>query len=265
MRAFKFALTTTLKNIKEKLNGAHPSLLWSGRGYHIIQPIDCPIPLEQIKEFAALDKEPSNEFLQFAARYLSANKRDQANHPALKSCMLRVPGTLNSKCKIAGIDPEVKIIQKWDGYRPDFKLLLGSFYADLVGKAKELEQNHACFTSVGQNDGGGTTSIQWIENILAHNPIDDHRKLIVGLILSRYLVNIRHLNYDQAYGIIWEWLDRCEQLRSLEPSRHFFDHEVVKRQLKEAWHCKIPHMGLLKMKRKYPDLYKKLIVIGGDS
>jgi hypothetical protein len=47
--------------------------------------------------------------------------------------MLRVPGSLNSRCKEAGIDAEVKILQEWDGYRPDYTLLLGSFYADLVG------------------------------------------------------------------------------------------------------------------------------------
>lgn len=188
MRAFKLALTTTLKNIKEKLGG-HPTVIWSGRGYHVIQPINCPIPLEQIKEFTALDPEPSNKFLQWAARYLSANKRDQANHPALKSCMLRIPGTRNSKCKDEGKDPEVKIIQKWDGYRPDFRLLMGSFSAYLVGRARELEQNRIQFSSVGQNG----TSTPWIEKIINDTPIDDYRKITIDLILSRYRINVRKL------------------------------------------------------------------------
>jgi hypothetical protein len=37
-KALKLTLNKTLKNIKEKLNdnNAHPSVLWSGNGYHII-------------------------------------------------------------------------------------------------------------------------------------------------------------------------------------------------------------------------------------
>ena len=51
--ALKMALTKTLNNIKVKLNGANPTVLWSGRGYHIIQPIDCPVNvnLDNVKEF----------------------------------------------------------------------------------------------------------------------------------------------------------------------------------------------------------------------
>jgi hypothetical protein len=48
--------------------------------------------------------------------------------------MLRVPGSLSSKCKAAGVEAEVKILQKWDGFRPDYRLLIGSFYAYLVGE-----------------------------------------------------------------------------------------------------------------------------------
>jgi hypothetical protein len=254
MRAFKLALTTTLKNIKQKLAG-HPTIIWSGRGYHIIQPISCHIPLEQIKELAALDPEPSNKFLQFAGRYLSANKNDNANHPALKSCMLRVPGSLNSKCKAAGIDSaEVKIIQKWDGYRPDFKLLIGSFCAYMVGKTKNLERQLQFISSASNN----AASAPWIETVLSHTPIEDYRKITVALILSRYLINVKRLDYNQAYSIIWQWLDRCASLKKLEPSRHYFDSYVVKYQLQEAARSKRLPMKLETLKERNPGLYKKL-------
>ena len=140
MRSIKLALTTTLKNIKKKLNGAHPTVLWSGRGIHVIQPIDCPVNLDGVKEFADLTSYPNNKFLQFAEGYLSNGKCDRGNYPAIRSCMLRVPYTRNLKCKEAGIDAEVKIIQKWDGYRPDYTLLRGSFYAYLVGE-RERERS----------------------------------------------------------------------------------------------------------------------------
>jgi hypothetical protein len=37
-RAHKLALSLTLKNIQEKLGG-NPTVLWSGNGHHIYQPV----------------------------------------------------------------------------------------------------------------------------------------------------------------------------------------------------------------------------------
>jgi hypothetical protein len=74
----------------------------------------------------------------------------------------------------------------------------------------------------------------WIEKLLSQTPIEDYRKITGALILSRYLINIKKLGYEQAYDIIWDWLDRCIGLRKLEPSRHHFDHYVVRYQLEEA-------------------------------
>jgi hypothetical protein len=48
--ACKTTLTKTLKRIKKKLSG-HPTVYWSGRGCHIIKPIDCPVNLDTVKEF----------------------------------------------------------------------------------------------------------------------------------------------------------------------------------------------------------------------
>ena len=39
--------------------------------------------------------------------------------------MIRIPGSLNSK--YAEGKSEVKIIQKWDGYRPPMNMLINSF------------------------------------------------------------------------------------------------------------------------------------------
>ena len=38
-----------MKNIKEKLNeGAYPTVLFTGGGYHIYQPVEIPTALENI-------------------------------------------------------------------------------------------------------------------------------------------------------------------------------------------------------------------------
>jgi hypothetical protein len=51
-RAHRMALTATLKNIKEKLLGANPTVIWTGNGYHIYQSIDSFI-LEEEEVFSS--------------------------------------------------------------------------------------------------------------------------------------------------------------------------------------------------------------------
>jgi hypothetical protein len=89
--------------------------------------------LEQETQFAKFD-EPSQDFLKFAAHFLSNDKSDGNNNPAFKSCLLRIPGSYNSK-----YDIQVKIIQRWDGFRPKANPLYYHFYIYLADrKLKEL-------------------------------------------------------------------------------------------------------------------------------
>jgi hypothetical protein len=255
MRSFKLALTATLKNIKEKIGG-HPTVYWSGRGYHIVQPIHCPIALEDVKELAALEpyNNISNKFLQFAERYLSANKCDKGNYPALKSCLLRVPGSYNAKCKAAGIDAEVKIIQRWDGHRPDYRLLLGSFYAYLVGK----KNSNLSVTTQNQGDNGEIVIIHWIEKLL-QTPIEDYRKNARDLIIIPYLI-VRRGMTDQAQILdtVMKWADKCAELKRLEPSRHEFAAKVQSR-IREVMRDRVSQMKLATLKEKNPELYDRLV------
>jgi hypothetical protein len=257
LRSFKLALTTTLKNIKEKIGG-HPTVLWSGHGYHVIQPIDCPIPLEQIKELADLESETSTKFLQFAERYLSGNRHDKAHHPAIKSCMLRIPNSINSKCKAEGIpDPGVKIIQRWDGYRPDYRLLMGSFYADLVGKQQRRHPNGLAKGYPQPKPWGQSSVVDWIERLL-QTPIEDYRKRTRDLIFIPYLLLRRGItDPNQICDIIMDWADKCAQLRKLDPSRREFERRIYSR-ISDVNQERIPHMKLQTLKEKYPELYKQL-------
>jgi hypothetical protein len=114
------ALEQTLQNIRDKLGG-YPTVIWSGHGYHIYLPVEAFV-LEEISEFAKFDQ-PSRRLIQFTEQYLSNKKSDPCHSftMSFKNCMLRVPGSYNSKNerKI-----EVSIIQKWDGFRPSIKPLL---------------------------------------------------------------------------------------------------------------------------------------------
>jgi hypothetical protein len=47
-------------------------------------------------------------------------------------------------------------------------------------------------------------------------PIGDYRKNAVSLILAPYIINIKKLSSDDAFNIIKEWLDKCNEIRRLD-------------------------------------------------
>jgi hypothetical protein len=89
-------LNRTLDTIKKRLNGFSPTVFWTGNGYHVYIVLDTR-PLELITDLTKLSTGPSNEFLKFAEIVFTNNKKDPAHSPSFKSCLLRIPYTLNSK------------------------------------------------------------------------------------------------------------------------------------------------------------------------
>jgi hypothetical protein len=136
-------LDKTLKNIREKFNAdVHPTVIWSGHGYHIYLPIEAFV-LEQESEFAKFGY-PSRKFIQFAEEFLSDGKTDPCHTKALsfKNCMLRIPGSINCKEANGMKQEEVRIVQQWDGIRPNIKPLLFRFDLYLlVSKSKDLHKH----------------------------------------------------------------------------------------------------------------------------
>jgi hypothetical protein len=124
------ALARTLKNINERLNRAIPSVLWSGNGYHIYLPVKAPL-LELETIFMELSNEPSRKFIQFAEQFLSDNESDSEHwkHVSFKNCMLRIPGSINSKN-----GQEVKLIRQWNNRRVEINYLLRDFRRYLIGE-----------------------------------------------------------------------------------------------------------------------------------
>ena len=81
----------------------NPTVLWTGNGYHIYIVLDTR-PLELITDLVELSDNPSEEFLKFAEFIFTNKRKDSCHNPSFKSCLLRIPYTLNSKC----IDPKRK-------------------------------------------------------------------------------------------------------------------------------------------------------------
>jgi len=144
------ALTRTLNFIREKLgDNISPTVLWTGNGYHIYLPVTAFI-LELESIFADFE-DPSRQFIRWAEQFLTNNKADpcHSNSLSFKNCMVRVPGSFNSKLvqpnqkdEIANIpeSAEVKIIQRWNGIRPSIKPLLFNFYIYLADSKLENSQ-----------------------------------------------------------------------------------------------------------------------------
>ena len=266
-RAFKTALTKTLNNIKNKIGG-HPTLLWSGRGCHVIQPINCNnVDLDTVEQFSSLvrDKDVNKAFLQFASNYLSGGKRDSCNRTSLKSSLLRIPYSVNSRCKAEGKDPEVKILQEWDGFRPDFRLLLGSFYSHLVAKRIEEEQERAKKYSTmfegssnnNNNNNGLVLVTHWIEKLL-QTPLDDYRQCARDLIIIPYLVVRRGMtDTNEIEAIVMQWADACNELKSLRPSYREFEREMRSR-IHVVLRDRIPSMRFDTLQEENPELAQKL-------
>jgi hypothetical protein len=64
-------LNKTLKNISQRFNTAvHPTVIWSGHGYHIYLPVEAFL-LEEESEFARFGY-PSRKFIQFSEEFLSS-------------------------------------------------------------------------------------------------------------------------------------------------------------------------------------------------
>jgi hypothetical protein len=217
------ALRSTLRNINENLNGAEPTALWSGNGYHIYLPIQAfVLELESVFE---VFEQPSRQLIQWSEQFLTNNKADPRHTKSLsfKNCMLRIPGSYNSKFiqlddkgRIVSIPPEaqVRIMQKWNGVRPNIKPLLSKFYIYLAdAKIKEIHRQRKRLEKsknvVSSNDS--KTIIPWIETLL-QTPKSDYRKYVVWRIFAPYFINYRKSTYQDAFNTIKDWLVKCNSI-----------------------------------------------------
>jgi hypothetical protein len=209
-------LYRTLNKINEVFHGAQPTVLWTGGGYHIYQPIRGFV-LEQIDRFATYidpsKKDLTTRFMQFAEDYFTNKKSDPQHRPSVKSCLIRIPGTINSK-----YNQEVGIVQKWNGLRPPIQYLLRDYRTWLVAekindkREENKSKKHISSKSIGYNF---TNTIPWIEKLL-ETPIIDHRKYAIWRILTPYLFNVRKLPDNEVVNILNSWLNSCSIVRPLD-------------------------------------------------
>ena len=186
-----------------------------------------PSVLESVDVFnnEKFGSNPSQKFLRYAESFLSDGKCDPQHNKtvSLRNCMLRVPGSINSKN-----GQQVRILQFWNQFRPNIRYLLEGFYVHLCNQRIQEMHEYGSTNigvripklrspvSVGNGNGNGNgNGIQWIE-ILLQIPITDYRKFAIWRVLAPYLLNIRGLSQEQARNIIGNWLDECGRLQRLD-------------------------------------------------
>lgn len=132
------ALDKTVDNVAKDFPESIPMVLFTGGGYHVYQPIDNVPALEEESMFRFFNN-PSTEFIRYAAQRWTNGKNDACNNPSVKSCLLRVPGSINSKN-----NKTVEIVQEWNGRRPKANKLLYDFYIKLSAKKLESKASATC-------------------------------------------------------------------------------------------------------------------------
>lgn len=230
---------STLRRM-EQLNGARPTLSWTGNGYHIYLPNDVSV-LDNIF-LLSKDKFPnlfspkgkyshyfvSEVFMQFAEDYFTGSKADPNHRPKYKTCLIRIPETYNSKCLKKGLSKEeslVKVLQKWNGIRinaeslvREFRVWLTQQEINLLTEKKlksSLRKPDYKYSTKRMNPSNDVTKIKWIERLL-QTPIEDYRKDCLWRIIGPYLLNVRKLSELEASKVMEEWLYKCNKVKKLD-------------------------------------------------
>jgi hypothetical protein len=245
-----------LNKLSLKLNKeAHPTVLWTGNGYHIYQPIEG-IVFEEHKIFYDFlpyvdnNRDLTTEFLRFAEKFFTNGKSDPKHLPSIKSCLIRVPGTINPK----NDGKVVKMIQKWDSERPAIQWINHDFRDYLIqkriDKIKQREKENKRKVAFN-NPERQNNKIKWIEDLL-QTPIEDFRKQCLWRILIPYLVNIKKLKKEDAFVLLKDWLQKCDGLRKLD----FNSHVYLNTNLRNVKKYLPPSKE--KLKNEYTELYHLL-------
>jgi hypothetical protein len=244
-------LHRTLNKIHKVFHSVQPTVLWTGGGYHIYQPIRGFI-LEEINRFTCFvdpsKKNLTSRFMQFAEEHFTDKKSDPQHRPSVKSCLIRIPGTINSK-----YNQEVRVVHKWNGIRPPIQYLLREFRIWLVAEKindkqqEEKFRKHSKSRSIGYSR---TNTISWIEKLL-QTPIADHRKYVIWRILIPYLFNIRKLSDCEVISIIQTWLNGCSVIRPIDFNSKYLLRQNIRNREKNHY---LP-MSFHKLSSDNPEFY----------
>jgi hypothetical protein len=269
---FNQVLKETLDKIRETFGNDNdklqPTVLWTGNGYHIYIVLNTKQMnrYERLVQFCPHNTEVSKEFLRFAEWYLTSNRCDPEHAATLsfKSCLLRIPGSFNSKCVDAPADViednyQVKIIQESIGIGEINNELLRHYRHRLINtKAalydKELNMRRYALKTSVIKEKFDRQKYFWIEKLI-RTPINENRYFAVFRLIAPYYRRILKLSYEESEGKIREWLIACNNLSHVSNINN-----KVSSALKNAHEFKPMNLDTLKAENaKKNNIYKNIL------
>jgi hypothetical protein len=259
---------STLRKM-EQMQGSHPTLSWTGNGYHIYLPVDIPV-LDNEYVFSK-DKFPnlfslkgrysqyfvSEVFMQFAEDFFTSGRSDPNHRPKYKTCLIRLPDTYNSKCLNRGLSLEeskVRIVQKWNGKRIDGGAITREFMIWLTNQEINFSKSSSNMSPnspkkgktkyLGSGEGypqnKSSSRIGWIERLL-QTPIEDQRKYCLWRIIGPYLLNVKHISEAETAKTMEKWLTLCSNLKKLDFEPKIKIYRIIKgnREFKPISYAKL--------------------------
>jgi hypothetical protein len=245
-------LEKTLQQIREYLPGVEPTIIWSGGGYHLHVPLGIEEAFEDIPEFSKFE-EVSIKFLRYAERTLSLGNSDPSHNVSFKSCLCRVPGSTNTK--YTGETAKVRILKEWNGVRAKpTKQFISDFMIELAQKnANTIITNRKKKRRLRKLSSHSEATTTWINKLLQIQ-IHDFRKQACDLIIVPYLiVRLGITDKDQIYNTVMEWLDKCDKLYPLSPSKRDFENRIRYR-INYVLANNVPPMSWTKLQENNPQL-----------
>jgi hypothetical protein len=173
----------------------------------------------------------SEAFMQYAEDFFTSGRADPKHRPKYKSCLIRIPDTINSKCLNRGLsfeESKVRILQKWDGRRIDGEAITHDFMIWLTKQENNLNKSSSNRpdyikksrikyhdTKKSPNQNKSSSRIDWIERLL-QTPIEDQRKYCMWRIIGPYLLNVKHISEAETAKTMKIWLDLCNNIKKLD-------------------------------------------------
>jgi hypothetical protein len=245
--------------IKQETNG-NPLVLWTGGGYHLYQPVSFDKMLTSIhfnKYAEELNQNLTNLFMRFSAWYFSDGKSDSNHNPSFKSCLLRVPGTINSKYKNIvtivekGQQKAVQLDNIQEIKEQKHEQILFKFEDWLIQQEIDIKLRLLKISKRKKERYFSTESgIPWINNLL-DIPLDDFRHYCLWRILIPYLVNVKGVHdFKEITDILSPWLNKCNSLRRLS----FNPSTTIRSMLKSVGNYR--PLSLNKLKDENETLYQ---------
>jgi len=211
---------------------AKPLVIATGNGFAVILPIKMA-SWKNTTQHGKTGEELAKLFLLFASRFFSNKKSDSGNHPSLKSCLIRIPASINSKN-----GKKVEIQMFWDKKRIDVEALPFQHYVnEIIRKENRWKTRTKNLSS---------KDIPYIEKLLKRN-LKDGRNRACDLIILPYLLNVKKMSIDETIELVYNYF-----------SGHIPKQEI-QYKAKRVLEKEIPPYRLANMKDSDPELYELVV------